>query len=101
MYDSIVNPSISSQQPLRMDPKLRPTGVLEPNEYEHYSDERISGAIKKKDEDRKFEFVWRSAIIIGTLHLGALYGLWLMVSGQTKLVTVIFGKNFHLLASYY
>lgn len=76
-----------------METKLRSTGILEPTDECEHSEDRISGAIKRKDDSREFEYVWRSVIIITTLHLGALYGFWLILSGQTKLVTVMFGNN--------
>lgn len=42
-------------------------------------------------EKRKYEYVWRSIIVLAVIHAGALYGVWLLLSGQVMLKTILFG----------
>lgn len=70
---------------------IRPTGILQETDVE-----TIDGSLVKPEErsakKRKFELVWRNIIGMSILHLMALYGAWLLVSGRTKWQTNLFGK---------
>lgn len=69
--------------------QLQPTGVLEPTERE--SDQGFLNAQRKSLEARKFEYVWKNIIALSLLHIGAVYGLWILVSGQAMMKSFIFG----------
>lgn len=45
----------------------------------------------KRLTDGKYKIAWDHVIIVGFLHLGALYGLYLMLT-SAKILTPIFGK---------
>mgnify|MGYP007092096464 CR=1 FL=1 len=72
--------------------QIRPTGVL--NEADT---ETVDGALAKPEvkiaKKRKYEIVWRNVILMSVLHVFALYGIWLMLSGQTKWQTMLFSKK--------
>lgn len=68
------------------------TGVL--NEADA---ETIDGGLDKNITDRKhandrnFKLVWESIIVISLFHLGAIYGVYLMLT-SARIYTGIFGK---------
>lgn len=68
---------------------VQPSGVLEQAECES-TDGSLLNPAKPSVERRKFEYVWRSIISLAILHVAALYGAWLIFSGQTMLKTIIF-----------
>lgn len=68
---------------------LRPTGALEPTEHD---DGGFLNAEQNSLAARKFEYVWKNIFGLALLHFGAVYGLWLVVSGQAMMKSFIFGK---------
>lgn len=70
--------------------QLRPIGVLESSERESAGGFR--NAEQNSWEARKFEYVWKNIFGLALLHIGAVYGLWLVVSGQAMMKSFIFGK---------
>lgn len=48
--------------------------------------------VETKEEPQRLQFVLRNVVVMVYLHLAAFYGLYLLLSLQTKLSTVIFGK---------
>lgn len=69
----------------------RPTGIL--NEADA---ETKDGALLKPEgriaKLRSYNLVWRNVILMSILHLMALYGGWLLITGQTKWQTALFGE---------
>lgn len=66
------------------------SGVLDENDAE-----TVDGGLQKRQEGyagrRKVKLVWRNIILFVALHVGAVYGLWLLLTAaQWK--TVVFGK---------
>ena len=42
----------------------------------------------------KIEIVWKNVILMGSLHIGAAYGLFLILTWRVKLLTLAFGMCF-------
>lgn len=51
---------------------------------------------KKNSNKYNMKIVWKNVIIMSSLHLGALYGLYLVLIGQCKFVTLLWCK-FHII----
>lgn len=70
------------------------TGVLNEADAETTDgglDKNIDIADRKHAHDRNFQLVWESIIVIGLFHLGAIYGVYLMIT-SARIYTGIFGK---------
>jgi hypothetical protein len=71
--------------------EIVPSGVLSETEAE-----TIDGALIKPApqvaEDRKFVIVWRNVVVMSALHMLALAGLWMLMTGRTKWQTNVCGK---------
>jgi hypothetical protein len=48
--------------------------------------------VTSKDEPYRVRLVWRNIIAFTYLHLGALYGLYLCVTLQAKVLTILWGE---------
>jgi len=48
---------------------------------------------KTKEKLPKAEIVWKNVVIMGLIHAGGLYGIFLWISGQLKFGTVVFGMK--------
>ena len=71
-----------------------PTGVL--FEGETLEDVQRHHLVEKQSKEKrqyKLQIVWRNVIIFVFLHVGALYGIYLMLT-SAKIATIIFGKFF-------
>lgn len=68
------------------------TGVLNENDAD-----TIDGGLNKNiaelkhANDRSFKLVWQNIIAISLFHLGAIYGIYLMIT-SAKIYTGMFGK---------
>lgn len=67
-------------------------GGLEVSKTES-SEHRLLNPEVKSAQRRKYEYVWRSIIGITVIHIAALYGFWLIVSGQLMLISFIYGDK--------
>lgn len=57
--------------------------------------ETIDGDLAKSivKHDRKIKLIWSRIIVIGLFHLGAVYGVYLLIT-SARILTGIFGKYF-------
>nr|XP_034174557.1 acyl-CoA Delta(11) desaturase-like isoform X1 [Osmia lignaria] len=71
-----------------------PTGVL----FEGETLEDAPGVVEPTKQKYVRRIVWRNVIIFGYLHLGAVYGLYLMLT-SAKLSTTLFAITLHILGA--
>lgn len=74
-----------------MPPNIRCTGVLTEQDAETV-DGGLLKPIKKFASDVKFQIVWRSVVFLGLVHVGAVYGLYLLFT-TAKWATVLWSKE--------
>lgn len=70
--------------------EIIPSGVLSEHEVETEDGGLLKPAGQVAD-DRKFIIVWRNVIIMSTLHIFFLSGLWMLLTGKTKWETNALG----------
>jgi hypothetical protein len=70
---------------------VRASGVLDEKDAET-NDGGLKEPEKRIAKPRTFELQWRNIILMSLLHLNALYGVYLMITGQLMWKTLVFGK---------
>lgn len=74
-------------------PPNKCTGVLDEADCETTDGGLNNNIVKLKHaHNRSFKLVWESVITIGLFHLGAIYGVYLMIT-SARIYTGIFGKH--------
>lgn len=71
--------------------KIHPTNEDEGSTREMTDDIFDNSYREKEGPKPAFIYVWRNIILMSLLHIGALYGVWLIPS--TKLLTLGLGKE--------
>ena len=70
-----------------------PTGVLfEGEALEDLHKHQLNNDGIKEKKQYRLQIVWRNVILFALLHMGALYGLYLIFT-SAKIATTIFGEN--------
>lgn len=59
-----------------MAPNLRFSKIAEEDEELKFQREQIKSINNIKEYDYKLEIVWRNVMLMGALHLSAVYGMW-------------------------
>lgn len=70
---------------------FRPIRVPEPDELETLGLKK--NLVQKSVEKRPLEYVWVTIVALAVLHAGAVYGVWLVVSGRAMLKTFVYGTK--------
>ncbi|CAK1540458.1 unnamed protein product [Leptosia nina] len=69
--------------------------AVDPDTYKNNGDVSTSFVSQnEKRRDYEWQIVWRNVLAFIYLHVGTLYGLYLIFTGQAKIVTVFFGIFF-------
>ena len=58
-----------------MAPNLRISKIAEEDEELRFQRDQIKSINKIKEHDYKLEIVWRNVLLMGALHLSAVYGM--------------------------